>query len=98
MNPPKTDTELTEQMRELVLWIMAYFEEPANWPLTDAERVIFVRSVHFRAKKIRDSGPFLNAEVMKKAKTFKAFIQEEAAKQETLTYRPPPKIAAKKKR
>jgi hypothetical protein len=49
---------VTGHLRELhdfVNHITCYAEEPANWPLTQQEQIVFVRTVIFQARKLRRS-------------------------------------------
>lgn len=43
------------ELHKFIEHIMAYAEEPANWPLTQQEQIAFVRTVIFQARKLRKS-------------------------------------------
>lgn len=62
MNSPKTDAELATTLRGLVIDLLSY-DSPSSWPLSDEERIWFVRRFVGEAKRIHDSKPFLRAQL-----------------------------------
>ena len=42
-----------EQKDNLVSEILRYFESPDNWPMTDGERIAFIRRVYGLARNIK---------------------------------------------
>jgi hypothetical protein len=63
-NSPKTDEALQKAYQKLVDEIMGYFTSPMSWPLTNQDRVRFVRWVYSLAKEIDESEPYRRAKVM----------------------------------
>lgn len=56
--PVRVQPVVSGHLRDLhkfIEHIMAYAEEPANWPLTQQEQAAFVRTVIFQARKLRKS-------------------------------------------
>lgn len=66
MVKPKTKqvSELHRQLHDFVEMICAYGENPESWPLTQHEQVCFVRTVIYRARRIKTSEPFAREAVM----------------------------------
>ncbi len=44
-----------EQKEELVQTIIRAFGDPDKWPLTDAERITFIKTLYKRCRTIRDT-------------------------------------------
>lgn len=49
------------ELHKFVEYIMAYAEEPANWPLSQQEQIAFVRTVVFQACRLRKSKGYVKA-------------------------------------
>ncbi len=64
---PKTDAELADALHALVNTIRSY-NDPSDWPLSDEQRIWFVRRVMGDVKTIAESEPFLRAEVVRAAR------------------------------
>ena len=56
--PSDDRKQLRGQMHELVNYIMLHLERPENWPLSPPEQAAFIRTVMYRAKKIKESKGF----------------------------------------
>jgi DNA-binding NtrC family response regulator len=52
------------ELHNFIEHIMAYAEEPANWPLTQQEQIAFVRTVIFQAQKLRKSEGYVTTAVL----------------------------------
>lgn len=57
----ETPENLDRELRDFVLLISGYVEEPQAWPLTHQEQANFIRHIAWRNQRIRNSEPFRSA-------------------------------------
>jgi hypothetical protein len=70
------DEKQTIRFHELVNGIMMYAENPGMWPLTDEDRISFLRCVIFDARKIRDTELYQRQEVAFAAQQLEDFTKK----------------------
>ncbi len=68
MKKPETDEELKTELLALVNYIAKHYENPECWPLAHDEQLQFVRHMMYNAKLIKNSEPFLRAQVTEAAR------------------------------
>lgn len=61
----KTEDELNQAMRKLVVFITEQFECSYNLPLTPEAQATFIRTVYFQAQQIKHTEPFARIELKK---------------------------------
>jgi hypothetical protein len=84
--PPLTDVELSHDLRDFVKWITSYFENPGNLPLSSLEHAAFIKSVFYCAGRLKNSEPFLRAEVEDTLKKMEATRNPEPPKTRTVQH------------